>query len=195
MPNRDAQVIQFCRLIRARSEENRRSVKLLLKNELYSVAIGVLRQEIDSLIRISYLYEESKDNSPARARKLVRELVEGERWTRNSKKGRPVAITDREMLNAYQNAIGWEKLVYDFGCQLIHLSNFHDYKSVDPILSLPDDVKEEISLYLAQYHGYNGRNLNLDSLVEYLPNVIDKICDNTNTFTEIFEELMLNQLS
>ena len=195
MGNRNEQLAQVCRLITARSEENKQSAKLLLENKLYSVAIGILRQEIDSLLRISLLYNESKAHSPARARKMIRDLVNGEQWTRSSKKGKAVRITDREMLNAYRNAMGWEKLVYDFGCQLIHLSNLHDYRHADPVVSLPKNTKSEIILYLTQCHEYEETELNLDSLVQYLPKVIDKICDNTNYFVEAFEKTMSEKLS
>lgn len=126
---------------------------------------------------------------------MVRDLIEGEQWTRTSKKGNQVRVTDREMLNAHQNAVGWEKIVYEFGCQLIHLSNFHDYEKVDPVLSLTENTKLEIITYLTQYHGFDEGDLNFDSLVKYIPNVIDKICDNTDYFVKEFENIMLGKIS
>jgi len=182
------QLAQFCRLIRARTEENRAAVNVLLQARLYSVAFGVLRQEIDSLIRIAYLDNIRHNYSPGRARLLIRELVEGDRWTRTTKKGKQANVTDREMLDAYQAAIGWEKIVYDFGCELIHLSKFHDYQNSDPILNLSEDSKIQIRNYLKQYHGFDRNHLTFETLVQYLPNVIDKICDNTLGITSSFED-------
>ncbi len=194
MTKRIEQLDQFCRLIRARTKENRDAVKVLLEAELYSVAFGVLRQEIDSLIRIAYLNDIRQNYSPARARILIRDLVEGDRWTKTTKKGKQANITDREMLNAYQAAIGWERIVYDFGCQLIHLSKFHDYQNSDPILNLSEDSQNEITNYLKQYHALDENNLTFDILVQYLPNVIDKICDNTLGITSSFEDNLRNKI-
>lgn len=195
MADRDAQIIQFCRLIRARTKENREAVNLLLENRLYSVAFGILRQEIDSLIRVSYLNNISIGNSPARARALVRDLVEGDRWQRTTVKGKLVNVTDREMLIAYQRAVGWEKLVYEFGCQLIHLSRFHDYRDSDPIATMEEEDKLEIVGYLRQYHSFQEVSLTFEALVEYLPKIINKICDNTNCITDSFERRIRNQLA
>jgi len=194
LTKRIEQLDQFCRLIRARTKENRDAVKVLLEAELYSVAFGVLRQEIDSLIRIAYLNDIRQNYSPARARILIRDLVEGDRWTKTTKKGKQANITDREMLNAYQAAIGWERIVYDFGCQLIHLSKFHDYQNSDPILNLSEDSQNEITNYLKQYHALDENNLTFDILVQYLPNVIDKICDNTLGITSSFEDNLRNKI-
>ena len=193
MADRKDQLRQFCRLIRARTEENRKAVEVLLNAELYGSAFGTLRQEIDSLIRISYIYNVSKSNSPARARVLIRNLVEGDRWTRTSKKGNQVNITDREMLNAHQRAIGWEKMIYEFGCQLIHLSRLHDYKTIDPVSMFTESQKVEIIGYLKNYHDFNETTLTFNGLIQQIPNVMNKICDNTLSITDDFESRLLNQ--
>ncbi|MGJ8562162.1 MAG: hypothetical protein ACSHXY_01305 [Alphaproteobacteria bacterium] len=195
MTKRIDQLEQFCRLIRSRTEENRKAVNVLLDAKLYSVAFGILRQEIDSLIRIAYLENARQNYSPARARILIRDLVEGNRWTRTTKKGKQANITDREMLNAYRAAIGWEKIVYDFGCELIHLSKFHDYQNSDPVSNLSEDSKIEITNYLKQYHAFDGNNLTFDTLVQYLPDVIDKVCDNTLAITTSFENKLRNKIT
>ena len=195
MTKRIEQLDQFCRLVKARTEENRQAVNVLLEAELYSVAFGTLRQEMDSLIRVAYLNQISRDKSPASARKLVRDFVEGDRWTRTTKKGTQTNITEREMLNAYQAAIGWEKLVYDFGCHLIHLSRFHDYQDVDPVSILPEDSKQEITAYLKQYHAFNGHDLTFNILIQYLPKVADKVCDNTLCFVGSLENNLRVQLT
>ena len=192
---RDAQLEQFCRLIRARTLEHRQAVKLLLEKGLYSLAFGTLRQELDSLIRVSYLNDISKKNSPVRARKLVRDLVEGTRWRRPTHKGKLVPVTDREMLNAYSRAIGWEKLVYDFGCQLIHLSNLHDHRETDPVSLMDKQEKLDIIRYLKDFHSFAGTHLTFEILLEYLPMITDKVCDNTECLITEFESRMRGQLS
>ena len=174
-----AQLEDFCRLVEARSEEHREAVNLLLKARHYAVAFGTLRQEIDSLLRVHYLNVISAGESPARARKLVKDLIEGERWTRQSKKGNSVRITDREMLDLRVPNSGWEKTIYEFGCQLIHLSRLHDYETSDPIQLLDDDEKLQIVGYLKQYHAYDQPDLTFDAIIELLPGIINKICDNT----------------
>jgi hypothetical protein len=46
----------FCRIVRARSHQNRRALELLHKEGLFGQVIAIFRQELDSLIRVIYLF-------------------------------------------------------------------------------------------------------------------------------------------
>ncbi|HFB54665.1 MAG TPA: hypothetical protein ENJ46_01970 [Hellea balneolensis] len=189
MSNREEQIKQFLRLIRARTTENKAALLVLMNANFYGVAFGLLRQEIDSLIKVAYL----ADNSDARVRKHIRSLVSGERWRHETERGKLVYVTDREMLDKSKSLIGWEKTVYEFGCKLIHLSEFHDYDNIDPISTFFDDQVEEIIGYLKQYHEFEGESLDLNVLIEYLPNVMDKVCANTLGYVSILENRFLSK--
>jgi hypothetical protein len=56
-------LIEFCNTVRDRSNENLKSFKLLVDNQNYGVAVGLVRQEIDSLIRVAYLYNIGNDET------------------------------------------------------------------------------------------------------------------------------------
>jgi len=48
---------KFIAQVQARSAENQKSFELLYKHECYGVCIGIIRQELDSLQRVSYLID------------------------------------------------------------------------------------------------------------------------------------------
>ena len=49
----------FCRQIRLRSSDNKRAFQLLESGDIPSQMVAVLRQELDSMIRVIYLLSQS----------------------------------------------------------------------------------------------------------------------------------------
>jgi len=45
----------FCRQIRQRSEENKKAFSILFHNDIIGNSVSILRQELDSMIRVIYL--------------------------------------------------------------------------------------------------------------------------------------------
>ena len=52
---------QFCMIIQKRSEENDKSIKLLYKQKLYGNCISILRQELDSMVRVLFLLSQEQE--------------------------------------------------------------------------------------------------------------------------------------
>ncbi len=177
---------KFCNQVSLRTAENYSAFNLLVESECFGVAIGILRQELDSLIRVSYLWHE--DIEINEGLKLMQDSLNGKKWEKLSVKGKKIKITDREMVELARHLGGWEKVIYDFGCNLIHLSNYHSYKECDPLVALSSDKKAEIVSYLRSYHCYPHSGLNFDLLKPYLPKVIEKLKDNINYFLEAISE-------
>ena len=50
---------RFCQLLRKRSEENKNSFEVLFRNRLYGNCFSVLRQELDSMVNVIYLLNET----------------------------------------------------------------------------------------------------------------------------------------
>jgi hypothetical protein len=128
----------FCRQIRSRSDEHRRAVGLMQLGGLPSQIISILRQELDSKIRVIYLLS-IPDN--LQRLKLIRATINGKAWT-HADSGKK--ITDRDMVELANTLQGWTESVYRFGCSFIHLSNFHDYRDRDPMKSISVAEKEAI---------------------------------------------------
>src|ERR1700728_3811345 len=84
----------FCRQVRARSADHATAMHLMYTNRILSVVVGILRQELDSLIRVIYLLSLS-DRSLRQ--QLIDASVNGELWTVKGKKGKKRKVTDREM--------------------------------------------------------------------------------------------------
>lgn len=184
--NRDLTI--FLDQVKNRSIENKRAFRLLFESNLYGVAIGILRQELDSLIRLSYLW--IPETSVEVAQSLVEKSVSGDKWKVVNHKGKEVKLTDRDMLNLASHLGGWEQTIYMFGCKLIHLSDYHLYLDKDPFETIPQSEKEEIIGYLLAYHNYPKTDICFDDLVDYLPKVMDKLSDNVEFYIEELPDKM-----
>src|SRR5438094_8355770 len=103
----------FCRQIRARSTEHREAIHLLHGRRLFSQVLAILRQELDSMVRVIYLL--SIADKPYR-QQLIDASANGEKWTA---KGKKACITDREMVELAQSLHGWTRSVYKFGCAFL----------------------------------------------------------------------------
>ncbi len=166
----------FLRQVRSRSREHQQAMQLLAGQRLVSQMVAVLRQELDSMVRVIFLL---RQDLPRRDR-LIAAAVQGERWTRESSRS---AVTDREMVNIADQLTGWTKSVYKFGCAFIHLSNLHDYNDRDPLRALPLEEREDLLNHCRYYHGGPSVGSDtLDDLVPYLPAVLDKISGNLECY-------------
>jgi hypothetical protein len=171
----------FCRQIRARSAEHRVAVERL--HSLPGQIMSILRQELDSLVRVIFLLSQ---NDPVYRHQLIHDSVNGKRWT---EKGSKKPITDRAMVLLANDFEGWTKSVYKFGCAFIHLSKMHDYKTRDPLQEISMEEKDTIVAYLRYYHNGepSGDNVTLDDITPLLPEVFKKIADNLDYYLQSIE--------
>jgi len=175
-------VEKFCRQIRSRSAEHRQAVRLLQPADVPSQIVAILRQELDSMIRVIYLLTISDNDRRA---ELIRASVEGRNWT---KAGSSRRITDRDMLDVANRLHGWSESVYRFGCGFIHLSRFHDYRERDPMETIRADEKETILKHMHYYHGgLLFPNPGFRDLIPYLPRVFEKISANLECYLHDLE--------
>jgi hypothetical protein len=105
---------------------------------------------------------------------LIAASVRGEKWTRRDK-GRRRVITDREMVDIAKATYFWVEIAYRFGCGLIHLSNLHDYKSIDPFTTIPSKDRQIIISFLQSHHGYRDNDIDFQRFIPQLPKVMKKI--------------------
>jgi hypothetical protein len=150
-----------------------------------SIEVGILRQELDSMVRVIFLLEQ---HDPGLRARLLQQAVSGEMWTLPTSTGKVEKVTDRAMVNLAQNLHGWTRLVYRFGCTFIHLSDLHDYQARDPFRGLPPEDREAIAQYLRQYHGGDvSADSTFKEVAEYVPKVLDKIASNLDHYLEELE--------
>lgn len=171
----------FARQVRARSAEHAAALHLLGPAGHHSVAVGILRQELDSLVRVMYLLA-LKDRG--QRMKLIEDSVAGRRW--RSPNGK--SITDREMVNLANTLTGWAEAVYRFGCAFIHLSNFHDRQARDPFKALPTSERRHIISHIEYYHGrLRTKTPGIDDIVPLIPRVFDKVAGNLHGYLDTLE--------
>ncbi len=81
----------FCRQVRERSSEHRVAVQRL--SGLHGQIVSILREELDSMVRIIYLLSISDRQRRA---ELTKASVEGKKWTHANSTKR---VTDHEMVD------------------------------------------------------------------------------------------------
>jgi hypothetical protein len=172
----------FCRQVRQRSAEHRRAIASLYPADAPSQLLSILRQELDSMVRVIYLLAQSDHNY---RQQLIAASVNGQRWRRNDGKGH---VTDREMVDLAQHLHGWTASVYKFGCGFIHLSNLHDHEVRDGFLAVDASEREDIIRHLRYYHGGpSAENPTFVDLVPLFPRVFEKIADNLECYVKTLE--------
>lgn len=171
----------FIRQVRSRSLEHQRAMHLLAEAGLAGQMIAVLRQELDSMVRVIFLLTQVSE----RRELLIDASIHGEKWTRE---GSRAIISDREMVDLAQSLLGWTQSVYKFGCAFIHLSALHDYNDRDPLLLLPAEERLNIINHCRHYHGGPVVDtVRFENLVPYLPRVLEKISGNLEHYLEELE--------
>jgi hypothetical protein len=171
----------FLRQVRSRSLEHQRAMQLLSAAGLAGQMVSVLRQELDSMIRVIYLLAQGTE----RRELLIDASVRGEKW---AQEGSRAKVTDREMVELSQTLQGWTQSVYKFGCAFVHLSGLHDYNDRDPLEQLSTAEREDILEHCRYYHG--GPDLGAEyfrDLVPYLPRILRKISENLEWYLAALE--------
>lgn len=167
---------KFIQIIKSRSAENSKTIHLLFDNGIIGNCISVLRQELDSFIRVIYL---GKLNDMSERQRLMNLTINGQEWSELTINGKLRKITDRDMVNFANTLFGYINYVYKFGCGFIHLSNNHDFENKNPFESLSRYDKTSIITYLNQYHNYPFENeLTIENFKPYLLKVYEKVSSN-----------------
>ncbi len=178
----------FCNMLVNRSIENQHSLNALYSKELWGNCFSILRQELDSLLRVMFLLGIS---DLEQRNKFITQTLNGEKWSFINDKGKKVYITDKTMVDLADSLIGWAKNVYMFGCGFIHLSNFHNYAVINPFVRLPQSEKDSIIYYMRSYHNaILDNNSPIEDFLPYLPKIMDKISGNLNCY---IQELKRNE--
>lgn len=171
----------FCRQVRARSAEHRAAVVAV--RALPGQMVSILRQELDSLVRVVFLLSQTDRRY---RRRLIEDSVSGRKWTR---RGSRQPVTDREMVDLADILHGWTKSVYAFGCAFIHLSNLHDHQARDPLDQITDSERAAILGHLRYYHGGpNGASPKFSDIVPLFPAVFEKIASNLACYVAQLEK-------
>lgn len=173
-------VAVFTRQILGRSNDHKRAMQLVAAANIPSQMMAILRQELDSMVRVIYLLAQE----PARRESLITASVNGQRWGQPNGRG---PVTDREMVELAQQLKYWTLSVYKFGCAFIHLSHLHDYNDRDPMQLLPAEEREAILDHCRHYHGGPMGSTFID-LVPYLPRVLEKVSGNLEFYLEQLRE-------
>jgi len=179
-------VVDFVRHVEDRSKENQAAFVLLMRSGLLGPALALVRQELDSMIRVIWLIDSCTQTERAR---LVADALQGVHWQKTTPKGKQVRITDAEMSDAALRRHGWIKQVYRYGCHLIHLSDWHNYRHQDPTKNMPSAEREEIQDELQNFHAEEIEDLAFSHIKMHAPYAMSKIGDNLACYLRELEKL------
>ena len=165
----------FLRIVTERSNEHTSSIFILHQQSNYGTCIGLLRQELDSLIRVCYL---NTLLDIQEIESLIADTINGAQWKKDGKR-----ITDRKMVEIASLYNHWAPEVYEFGNNFIHLTNFSDYKNIDPLRNFDQDHKLRIRQYLSQYHFFpTAIDITFENVAPYIPQIAKKVSDNLKSY-------------
>ena len=176
----------FCDIVTQRSGEHSCAINILLQQQLYGQVISILRQELDSMVRVMFLLSISDLNLREH---FINQTLEGIKWSYpNTKK----VVTDKQMVDLADKFYGWPFFVYKLGCAFIHLSAMVYYKNSNPFLLLSVSERNDITRFLHQYHSFPLElELNLENIIPYLDKVFNKVSSNLACY---IEDLRQNKL-
>jgi hypothetical protein len=183
----DTNTQTFCDMIRNRTGENRRAMHCFFPPHcMLSPAYSILRQELDSMIRVIYLL--SIKSLKERSR-LIQATLHGKKWKVQTSKNKWKNITDRDMVQLSQKLRNWTQSVYQFGCAYIHLSDYHNYLAENPFNRLSEPERQNILSHLRNYHGGPcNDNPDIKELASYIPLIFDKIASNLDCYLKRLEQ-------
>ena len=169
----------YIRLCKDRSDSNIAAIHSLFVQQLYGQAVALLWQELDSLVRVCHLLTISDFSKREKFMNLA-----GKRWKKGGNQ-----ITDSSLVDVANRYNSWARDVYDFGNKFTHLSDYHAYKSLDPLATLDISKKVCIEQYLTSYHQYpGGLPITLEHVIPYLPKVADKVVTNLSSYLKDLKE-------
>ena len=161
---------KFCSIVKKRSEENAQSIKLLYENKLYGNCVAILRQELDSMVRVLFLLSQP----PNIREQLINQTLNNEKWKIGNKQ-----IKDFMLVDSVINFHGWARNVYYFECAFIHLSSYSNYFDEDIFNTISKPEKEVIKNFMVQYQEFpQNLELNFETIKPYILKIFDKINGN-----------------
>jgi hypothetical protein len=182
---------RFCEILRKRSSEHSEAMNRMY--DLPGMMASILRQELDSMVRVIYLL--AIDDLVERYR-LVNQTLNGQVWTVTTVNGKQKKITDREMVELSDGLQGWTSSVYKFGCAFIHLSNFHNYSDLNPFDTLSVVEQRDMLSHLRHYHwGPQDDHPDFAELASYFPSVFRKIASNLAGYINNLESETVQSLT
>lgn len=175
---------KFCEMVSERSREHAVAFERLCQfpAPLIAPCFGILRQELDSMVRVIFLLSIT---DIVERRRLIQSTLDGSHWQVMSENGIYRRVRDREMVELSQKLQGWTQSVYKFGCAFIHLSNFHNHLTQNPFETLSDEERHDVLTHMRAYHGgQHSDHPDMAELAEYLPRVLEKVRDNLEFYVE-----------
>ena len=140
---------QFFDAISQRSEEHQKAFDYAIKEKLYSQVGSIIRQELDSLIRLSY-YECLSESD---RQKIIKKFFAGEKVFPNDTT-LVNGVDSKGLLNKLPQ-LGWAKHIYKVGCEFVHLTQLHNWEQGEPQLNFTNaerqDIKTNVDWWQKEY--------------------------------------------
>jgi hypothetical protein len=173
------QTDEYKKMISHRLQENLKSFKLLYGIQHYGNCISIMCQELDQIIRLLFLL----NSSPTNRKQFMESSINSHKWYIVNNDFKKEFITDEMLSNFSDTLTGWDKGIYEFGFAFGNLSNNFNYGSKDPIKSMNEIDRKNLSSYISEYHKKDfPSDFTLTDLIPILPGIIDMISTNLQSY-------------
>lgn len=146
------------------------------EQNLLSTQMSIIREEVDSLLRVIYLlgvndYEELAD--------IIGNSFDQRKFGPTKADGEARRLSDKSMVQAAAVQFDWLETLYDFGCSFIHLTGLHSYQERDPFRMLSPSEREVIAGFVNRYYRATiSANSQFTEVAHYLPQIFRKVAEN-----------------
>ena len=140
----------FIRMVRSRSSEHRQVMAFATENNLLSTQMSMIREEVDSLVRVIHLFGVNDYNELA---DIIGNTFDQRKFGPTKADGRARRILDKSLIQDAAAQFDWLETLYEFGCSFIHLTGLHSYQERDVFRMLSPSEREAIAEFVNHYYG------------------------------------------
>lgn len=156
------------------------------EKNLLSTQMSMIREEVDSLVRVIHLLGVNDYNELA---DIIGNSFDQRKFGPTKADGKARRISDKSMIQDAAAQFDWLETLYDFGCSFIHLTGLHSYQERDAFRMLSPSEREEIAKFVNHYYGATiSANSQFTEVTHYLPQIFRKVAENLERLLSDLQE-------
>ena len=176
-----SEIVEYKKIISHRLDENWKSFKVLFGIQHYGNCISIMCQELDQIISLLFLLNRNKYEKEH----LLKLSINSQKWYFKNNENKKEYITEKVLVDFADSLTGWEKSIYEFGLSFQSISTNFNYLLRDPVKSMGENERKQISNYIREYHKKDfNDDFTLDDLIPVLEEIFQRISNNLISYLD-----------